>query len=44
MSVEAVDVLVRRMRSQDHLPPMQVVIDTTLARGETVKNLNVKNL
>ena len=31
----------RRVRT---VPPMQVVIDTTLARGETVKNLNVKNL
>lgn len=44
MSVEAVDVLVRRMRAQENLEPMQVVIDTTLARGETVKDVSVKNL
>lgn len=40
MSVEAVDVLVRRMRAQDNLPPAQVVIDTTLAQGETVRKIN----
>ena len=43
MSVEAVDVLVRRMRAQENLSPMQLVIDTTLAQGETVKDLSVKS-
>ena len=40
MSTEAVDVLVRRMRSMGGAEPIQVVIDTTLAPGETVRNVS----
>ena len=39
VSIEAVDMLVRRMRTQSAPEPMQVVIDTSLAPGDTVRKI-----
>ena len=39
MSVEAVDLLVRRMRGEGDPAPARVVIDTALAPGETVRTV-----
>lgn len=39
MSTEAVDVLARRMRGGGRADPIEIVIDTALAPGETVRTL-----
>lgn len=39
MSVEAVDVLIRRIRGEAPEGPQQIVIDTALAEGETVRKI-----